>query len=78
MEPARRGAYAARWLLRFHGNADFRIAIRTATFERGRIHMRVGAEIVAGLRSRGVRWIETATRGARSRKREARGRGFNP
>jgi len=48
LEPARRGAYAgAIGYFDFHGNADFCITIRTATLEGGRIHLGVGAGIVA-------------------------------
>jgi anthranilate synthase component 1 len=48
LEPARRGAYAgAMGYIDFHGNADFCITIRTATLEGGRIHLGVGAGIVA-------------------------------
>jgi anthranilate synthase component 1 len=63
MEPARRGAYAgAVGYFDFHGNADFCIAIRTATFERGRIHCGVGAGIVADSDPR-EEWIETRNKG---------------
>ncbi|MGE5179938.1 MAG: anthranilate synthase component I [Bacteroidota bacterium] len=48
LEPSRRGAYAgAMGYFDFHGNADFCITIRTATFEGGRVHLGVGAGIVA-------------------------------
>ena len=48
LEPSRRGAYAgAMGYFDFHGNADFCITIRTATLEGGRIHVGVGAGIVA-------------------------------
>jgi anthranilate synthase component 1 len=63
MEPARRGAYAgAVGYFDFHGNADFCIAIRTATFERGRIHCGVGAGIVADSDPR-EEWLETRNKG---------------
>ena len=63
MEPARRGAYAgAVGYFDFHGNADFCIAIRTATFERGRIHCGVGAGIVADSNPEDE-WLETRNKG---------------
>ena len=63
MEPARRGAYAgAVGYFDFHGNADFCIAIRTATFERGRIHCGVGAGIVADSDPE-QEWLETRNKG---------------
>ena len=63
MEPARRGAYAgAVGYFDFHGNADFCIAIRTATFERGRIHLGVGAGIVADS-DPAAEWLETRDKG---------------
>jgi len=63
MEAARRGAYAgAVGYFDFHGNADFCIAIRTATFERGRIHCGVGAGIVADSDPK-EEWIETRNKG---------------
>jgi anthranilate synthase component I len=63
MEPARRGAYAgAVGYFDFHGNADFCIAIRTATFERGRIHCGVGAGIVADSDPK-AEWLETRSKG---------------
>jgi len=63
MEPARRGAYAgAVGYFDFHGNADFCIAIRTATFERGRIHCGVGAGIVADS-DPAEEWQETRNKG---------------
>jgi anthranilate synthase component 1 len=63
MEPARRGAYAgAVGYFDFHGNADFCIAIRTATFERGRIHCGVGAGIVADSDPQ-AEWDETRNKG---------------
>jgi len=63
MEPARRGAYAgAVGYFDFHGNADFCIAIRTATFERGRIHCGVGAGIVADSDPE-EEWLETRNKG---------------
>jgi anthranilate synthase component 1 len=63
MEPARRGSYAgAVGYFDFHGNADFCIAIRTATFERGRIHCGVGAGIVADSDPR-EEWLETRDKG---------------
>jgi anthranilate synthase component 1 len=63
MEPARRGAYAgAVGYFDFHGNADFCIAIRTATFERGRIHCGVGAGIVADSDPE-AEWMETRDKG---------------
>jgi anthranilate synthase component 1 len=63
MEAARRGVYAgAVGYFDFHGNADFCIAIRTATFERGRIHCGVGAGIVADSDPR-EEWIETRNKG---------------
>jgi len=63
MEPARRGAYAgAVGYFDFHGNADFCIAIRTATFERGRIHCGVGAGIVADSDPE-AEWLETRNKG---------------
>jgi len=63
MEAARRGAYAgAVGYFDFHGNADFCIAIRTATFERGRIHCGVGAGIVADSDPR-AEWLETRSKG---------------
>ncbi len=63
MERARRGAYAgAVGYFDFHGNADFCIAIRTATFERGRIHCGVGAGIVADSDPE-AEWIETRNKG---------------
>jgi anthranilate synthase component 1 len=63
MEPARRGAYAgAVGYFDFHGNADFCIAIRTATFERGRIHCGVGAGIVADSDPE-AEWLETRSKG---------------
>jgi len=63
MEPARRGAYAgAVGYFDFHGNADFCIAIRTATFERGRIHCGVGAGIVADSDPE-AEWVETRNKG---------------
>ena len=63
MEPARRGAYAgAVGYFDFHGNADFCIAIRTATFERGKIHCGVGAGIVADSDPR-EEWLETRNKG---------------
>ena len=42
----------------FHGNADFCITIRTATFEGGRIHCGVGAGIVADSDPQ-EEWLET-------------------
>ena len=63
MEPARRGAYAgAVGYFDFHGNADFCIAIRTATFERGNIHCGVGAGIVADSDPH-EEWVETRNKG---------------
>jgi len=63
MEPARRGAYAgAVGYFDFHGNADFCIAIRTATFEKGRIHLGVGAGIVADS-DPAEEWQETRDKG---------------
>ena len=63
MEPARRGAYAgAVGYFDFHGNADFCIAIRTATFERGKIHCGVGAGIVADSDPE-EEWLETRNKG---------------
>jgi anthranilate synthase component 1 len=63
MEPARRGAYAgAVGYIDFHGNPDFSIAIRTATFERGRIHCGVGAGIVADSDPE-AEWLETRSKG---------------
>jgi len=63
MEPARRGAYAgAVGYFDFHGNADFCIAIRTATFERGKIHCGVGAGIVADSDPH-EEWVETRNKG---------------
>ncbi len=63
MEPARRGAYAgAVGYFDFHGNADFCIAIRTATFERGRVHCGVGAGIVADSDPE-EEWLETRNKG---------------
>jgi len=63
MEPARRGVYAgAVGYFDYHGNADFCIAIRTATFERGRIHCGVGAGIVADSDPE-AEWIETRNKG---------------
>ena len=63
MEASRRGAYAgAVGYFDFHGNADFCIAIRTATFERGRIHCGVGAGIVADSDPR-EEWTETRNKG---------------
>ncbi|MBI4365149.1 MAG: anthranilate synthase component I [Candidatus Latescibacteria bacterium] len=63
MEPARRGAYAgAVGYFDFHGNADFCITIRTAAFERGKIHLGVGAGIVADSDPR-AEWLETRSKG---------------
>ncbi|HXL15256.1 MAG TPA: anthranilate synthase component I [Methylomirabilota bacterium] len=79
MEPARRGVYAgAVGYFDFHGNADFCIAIRTATFERGRIHCGVGAGIVADSDPE-AEWVETRNKG-RAVEEAVRlaARGFNP
>jgi anthranilate synthase component 1 len=79
MEAARRGAYAgAVGYFDFHGNADFCIAIRTATFERGRIHCGVGAGIVADSDPQ-EEWIETRNKG-RAVEEAVRlaARGFHP
>ncbi|HET9952632.1 MAG TPA: anthranilate synthase component I [Candidatus Eisenbacteria bacterium] len=63
LEPARRGAYAgAMGYLDFHGNADFCITIRTATLEGGRIHLGVGAGIVADSDPESE-WQETRNKG---------------
>ncbi len=63
LEPSRRGVYAgAVGYFDFHGNADFCIAIRTATFERGRIHCGVGAGIVADS-DPDAEWTETRNKG---------------
>lgn len=59
LEPSRRGAYAgAMGYFDFHGNADFCITIRTATFEGGRVHLGVGAGIVADSDPE-EEWVET-------------------
>jgi len=59
LEPSRRGAYAgAMGYFDFHGNADFCITIRTATFEGGRVHCGVGAGIVADSDPH-EEWLET-------------------
>jgi anthranilate synthase component 1 len=63
LEPARRGAYAgAMGYFDFHGNADFCITIRTATFEGGRVHTGIGAGIVADSDPE-AEWIETLNKG---------------
>jgi anthranilate synthase component 1 len=63
LEPARRGAYAgAMGYFDFHGNADFCITIRTATLEGGRIHLGVGAGIVADSDPESE-WQETRNKG---------------
>jgi anthranilate synthase component 1 len=63
LEPARRGAYAgAMGYFDYHGNADFCITIRTATFEGGRVHCGVGAGIVADS-DPDEEWIETCNKG---------------
>jgi anthranilate synthase component 1 len=63
LEPARRGAYAgAMGYFDYHGNADFCITIRTATFEGGRVHCGVGAGIVADSDPH-EEWIETCNKG---------------
>jgi anthranilate synthase component 1 len=63
LEPARRGAYAgAMGYFDFHGNADFCITIRTATLEGGRIHLGVGAGIVADS-DPDAEWQETRNKG---------------
>jgi anthranilate synthase component 1 len=63
LEPARRGAYAgAMGYFDFHGNADFCITIRTATLEGGRIHLGVGAGIVADSDPE-AEWQETRNKG---------------
>ena len=63
LEPARRGAYAgAMGYFDFHGNADFCITIRTATFEGGRVHLGVGAGIVADSDPE-EEWTETRNKG---------------
>ena len=63
MEPSRRGWYAgAMGYFDFHGNADFCISIRTATFERGAIHCGVGAGIVADSVP-AEEWEETRNKG---------------
>jgi len=51
----------------FHGNADFCIAIRTATFERGKIHCGVGA----GSWRTPIRTRSGSRRGTRGGGREA-------
>jgi anthranilate synthase component 1 len=63
LEPSRRGAYAgAMGYFDFHGNADFCITIRTATFEGGRVHLGVGAGIVADSNAE-EEWTETRNKG---------------
>lgn len=63
LEPARRGAYAgAMGYFDFHGNADFCITIRTATFEGGRVHLGVGAGVVADS-DPAEEWAETRNKG---------------
>jgi len=63
LEPSRRGAYAgAMGYFDFHGNADFCITIRTATFEGGRVHLGVGAGIVADSDPE-EEWTETRNKG---------------
>jgi anthranilate synthase component 1 len=63
MEASRRGWYAgAMGYFDFHGNADFCISIRTATFERGAIHCGVGAGIVADSVPE-EEWEETRNKG---------------
>ncbi|HEU4335070.1 MAG TPA: anthranilate synthase component I [Candidatus Eisenbacteria bacterium] len=63
LEPARRGAYAgAMGYVDYHGNADFCITIRTATFDGGRIHLGVGAGIVADSDPE-AEWQETRNKG---------------
>jgi len=63
LEPSRRGAYAgAMGYFDFHGNADFCITIRTATFEGGRVHLGVGAGIVADSDPE-EEWVETRNKG---------------
>ncbi|MGE5176221.1 MAG: anthranilate synthase component I [Hyphomicrobiales bacterium] len=63
LEPSRRGAYAgAMGYFDFHGNADFCITIRTATFEGGRVHVGVGAGIVADS-DPAEEWTETRNKG---------------
>jgi anthranilate synthase component 1 len=63
LEPARRGAYAgAMGYIDYHGNADFCITIRTATLEGGRIHLGVGAGIVADSDPESE-WQETRNKG---------------
>jgi anthranilate synthase component I len=63
LEPSRRGAYAgAMGYFDFHGNADFCITIRTATFEGGRVHLGVGAGIVADSNP-DDEWVETRNKG---------------
>ncbi len=63
LEPSRRGAYAgAMGYFDFHGNADFCITIRTATFEGGRVHLGVGAGIVADS-DPDDEWVETRNKG---------------
>jgi anthranilate synthase component 1 len=79
MEAARRGSYAgAVGYFDFHGNADFCIAIRTATFERGRIHCGVGAGIVADSNPE-EEWVETRNKGrAVEEAVKLAARGFTP
>jgi anthranilate synthase component 1 len=63
LEPSRRGAYAgAMGYFDFHGNADFCITIRTATFQGGRVHCGVGAGIVADSDPE-EEWAETRNKG---------------
>ncbi len=63
LEASRRGCYAgAMGYFDFHGNADFCITIRTATFERGAVHCGVGAGIVADSVPE-EEWEETRNKG---------------
>jgi anthranilate synthase component 1 len=63
LEPARRGAYAgAMGYFDFHGNADFCITIRSATFDGGRVRCGVGAGIVADS-DPDEEWVETCNKG---------------
>ena len=63
MESARRGTYAgAVGYFDFHGNADFCITIRTAAFAQGKVHLGVGAGIVADSDPE-AEWLETRSKG---------------
>ena len=63
LEPVKRGVYAgAVGYLGWHGNMDTAIAIRTAVIRDGRLHIQVGAGIVADSVPR-YEWEETMNKG---------------